>query len=40
MFAMDQTKTQDEEVLSPDSAPPGVVVSPDTRDVRGVPSGA
>ena len=39
MFAMDQTKTQDEEVLSPDSVPAGIVVSPDTRRPDRIPPG-
>ena len=39
MFAMDQTKTQDEEVLNPDSVPAGIVVSPDTRRPDRIPPG-
>lgn len=39
MFAMDQTKTQDEEVLSPERVPAGIVVSPDTRRPDRIPPG-
>ena len=39
MFAMDQTKTQEEEVLNPDSVPAGIVVSPDTRRPDRIPPG-
>lgn len=36
---MDQTKTQEEEVLSPERVPAGVVVSPDTRRPDRIPPG-
>jgi DMSO/TMAO reductase YedYZ molybdopterin-dependent catalytic subunit len=39
MFAMDQNKTQEEPVLTPEDAPEGVIVSPDTRRANRVPPG-
>ncbi|MBV9770234.1 MAG: sulfite oxidase-like oxidoreductase [Bryobacterales bacterium] len=39
MFAMDQNKTQNEQVLTPQDAGAGVIVSPDTRRANRVPPG-
>lgn len=39
MFAMDQNKTQEEIVLTPEEAAGGVIVSPDTRRANRVPPG-
>lgn len=39
MFGMDSTKTQDDSVLSPDSAAEGVIISPDTRRSNRIPPG-
>jgi DMSO/TMAO reductase YedYZ molybdopterin-dependent catalytic subunit len=39
MFAMDQSKTQQERILSPNEAGPGVIVSPDTRRTNRIPPG-
>ena len=39
MFGRDQSKTQGEEVPSPEGLPPDVVISPDTRRARRVPPG-
>src|ERR1700728_4845762 len=39
MFAIDQNKTQEERVLTPQDAPAGVIVSPDTRRANRVPPG-
>jgi DMSO/TMAO reductase YedYZ molybdopterin-dependent catalytic subunit len=39
MFAMDQNKTQEELVLTPEEAAGGVIVSPDTRRANRVPPG-
>jgi len=39
MFAMDQNKTQEERVVTPEDAPEGVIVSPDTRRANRVPPG-
>jgi len=39
MFAMDQNKTQEERVLTPEDAAGGVIVSPDTRRANRVPPG-
>lgn len=39
MFAMDQNKTQEERVPTPEDAPGGVIVSPDTRRANRVPPG-
>jgi DMSO/TMAO reductase YedYZ molybdopterin-dependent catalytic subunit len=39
MFAMDQNKTQQERILTPDDASAGVIVSPDTRRANRVPPG-
>lgn len=39
MFAMDQTKTQEDKVLTPEDAPAGVIVSPDTRRAQRIPPG-
>ena len=39
MFGMDSSKTQSSAVLTPDDAPEGVIVSPDTRRANRVPSG-
>ena len=40
MFAMDQNKTQEERVLTPEDAGAGVIVSPDTRRRESRTSGA
>jgi DMSO/TMAO reductase YedYZ molybdopterin-dependent catalytic subunit len=39
MFAMDQSKTQQEDILTPEVAGAGVIVSPDTRRTNRVPPG-
>jgi DMSO/TMAO reductase YedYZ molybdopterin-dependent catalytic subunit len=39
MFGMEQSKTQGEEVPSPEGLPPDVVISPDTRRDKRVPPG-
>ena len=39
MFAMDKTKTQGEEIPSPDGLPPDLIVSPDTRRANRLPPG-
>ena len=39
MFAMDQNKTQEERILTPEDAGGGVIVSPDTRRTNRVPPG-
>ena len=39
MFAMDQSKTQLAEVLTPDAAPAGAIISPDTRREIRIPPG-
>ena len=39
MFAMDQNKTQEERVLTPEDAGSGVIVSPDTRRANRIPPG-
>ncbi len=39
MFAMDQNKTQEERVLTPEDAAAGAIVSPDTRRPNRVPPG-
>ena len=39
MFAMDQTKTQDDRVVLPEELPPDVIVSPDTRRAQRIPPG-
>ncbi len=39
MFAMDQNKTQEERILTPEDAGAGVIVSPDTRRANRVPPG-
>ncbi len=39
MFAMDQNKTQEEHVLTPQDAGAGVIVSPDTRRANRIPPG-
>ncbi|SRR5579883_1029079 len=39
MFEMDQTKTQGEEIPTPDGLPADVVISPDTRRAERVPPG-
>lgn len=39
MFDMDQTKTQGDEILTPEDLPEDVVVSPDTRRAQRVPPG-
>ena len=39
MFAMDQNKTQEERVLTPEDAAQGAIVSPDTRRANRVPPG-
>ena len=39
MFAMDQTKTQGQEVAGPEAMPDGVIISPDTRRVNRIPPG-
>src|SRR5277367_4649302 len=39
MFAMDQNQTQEERILTPEDAEPGVIVSPDTRRANRVPPG-
>jgi DMSO/TMAO reductase YedYZ molybdopterin-dependent catalytic subunit len=39
MFGMDQTKTQEKEIRSPEALPPGIIVSPDTRRSDRVPPG-
>ncbi len=36
---MDQTKTQDDRILNPEDAPPGIIISPDTRRTNRVPPG-
>lgn len=38
-FAMDNDKTQPDELLTPDSAPEGAIISPDTRRANRVPPG-
>jgi len=39
MFAMDQNKTQQERIASPEDVPQGVIISPDTRRANRVPPG-
>ena len=39
MFAMDQTKTQGQEIPVPDAMPDGVIISPDTRRANRIPPG-
>ena len=39
MFAMDQTKTQGDEIAAPEAVPAGVIVSPDTRRPDRIPPG-
>src|SRR5690349_5150596 len=39
VFESDRTKTQGEHVLSPETLPPGVIVSPDTRRAVRIPPG-
>jgi DMSO/TMAO reductase YedYZ molybdopterin-dependent catalytic subunit len=39
MFGMDRSKTQGEEIPSPDQAPADVIVSPDTRRAERIPPG-
>jgi hypothetical protein len=39
MFGMDQNKTQQERIPTPEDAVGGVIVSPDTRRVNRVPPG-
>jgi DMSO/TMAO reductase YedYZ molybdopterin-dependent catalytic subunit len=39
MFAMDQNKTQEERVLTPEDGGAGIIVSPDTRRANRVPPG-
>jgi DMSO/TMAO reductase YedYZ molybdopterin-dependent catalytic subunit len=39
MFGMDRTKTQGDEIPSPDGLAPGIVISPDTRRSQRVPPG-
>jgi DMSO/TMAO reductase YedYZ molybdopterin-dependent catalytic subunit len=39
MFAMDQNKTQEERIVTPEDAGAGVIVSPDTRRANRVPPG-
>ena len=39
MFAMDQTKTQSPEILTPEQAPPDAIISADTRRAKRVPPG-
>jgi DMSO/TMAO reductase YedYZ molybdopterin-dependent catalytic subunit len=39
MFGMDQNKTQEERILTPEDAAGGVIVSPDTRRANRVPPG-
>jgi DMSO/TMAO reductase YedYZ molybdopterin-dependent catalytic subunit len=39
MFAMDQSKTQDDRVLKPEDVPPDVIISPDTRRDQRIPPG-
>jgi DMSO/TMAO reductase YedYZ molybdopterin-dependent catalytic subunit len=39
MFAMDQNKTQEDRVVTPEDAGAGVIVSPDTRRANRVPPG-
>src|SRR5438105_4165566 len=39
MFAMDQTKTQVAEILTPDHAPAEAIISPDTRRENRIPPG-
>lgn len=39
MFGMDQTKTQSDEIPSPNALPPDVIVSPDTRRGNRIPPG-
>ena len=39
MFAMDQTKTQLPEILTPEQAPPEAIISADTRRAKRVPPG-
>src|ERR1017187_8775915 len=39
MFGMDRTKTQGEEIPSPDGLAPEIIISPDTRRSQRVPPG-
>ena len=39
MFAMDQTKTQDDALIAPSDAPPGAIISPDTLRSQRIPPG-
>jgi DMSO/TMAO reductase YedYZ molybdopterin-dependent catalytic subunit len=39
MFAMDQTKTQEQEVTAPEHAPADAIISPDTRRGNRIPPG-
>ena len=39
MFAMDHTKTQPAEILTPDHAPADAIISPDTRRAKRIPPG-
>jgi DMSO/TMAO reductase YedYZ molybdopterin-dependent catalytic subunit len=39
MFAMDQNKTQPEGIATPEEAPAGVIISPDTRRANRIPPG-